>query len=665
MDASENKQMTEESEDKTQIEQAQPSEPPENIKISEEIQPVVSETAATVNSEDPNTFTAAAQRKRKKKEVPAEETIPSTEEAPIVEEKTLTEEEVSQFSLPQLIEAGNRILVSEDFGKIKPLFILIRQRYDDIVREEEQKALIEKDLSLENDQVEVTAEPNADLHVEFKSLLSTYSKLRKENTNRVEAEKLRNLDIKNAILEELSVLVDNDETLQKTWEDFKRLQQQWKEIGHVPQANNQDLWNRFNHLVDRFLDKVKINRELRDLDYKKNLESKIDICEKIEALLINDSIEQSFKKLREYQSQWRETGPVPSDKKDEMNARFQMAIEKLSEKRKVLIDHYRNRLDENLELKNALIIKLKQINELDLTSVKTWTSKTKEVEDLLQMWKGIGPVPKRDNPLIWEVFKSEMNLFYAEKKKFFEGIKNEQMDNYNKKLLICKQAESLQESTDWRKSTEELIALQNEWKNIGPVPHRYSDTVWKRFRTACDSFFKRKHDYFSNIGATEEINLKAKQQLIEEMSAFEFGADNKQNLAAIRDYQRRFIDTGRVPIKEKDAIQLKFQQTVNSLLDKLKISKEEKLRFDFKNKYESMASSDQGQSNLKKESFSLGNSISKLESDIQLWENNIEFFAKSKNAELLTREFRQKIENAKAELLILKEKQKMLRGLSK
>ncbi len=579
--------------------------------------------------------------------------------------KTLlvTPEETAQMSLPQLLEKTAVTLEHDDFNLIKEAMILLRNRFEQLENDFEQIAVVSEEEEEEPTDLLSDAEQHRILCENFKNLLKKYSKLRKKHNEKQEAEKLRNYDLKKQILDELKELVESEETLQKSWEDFKRLQQQWKEIGHVPPAMNQDLWNSFNHLVDLFLDKVKINRELRDLDYRKNLETKTELCEKIEDLVLMESMDDAFKRLHELQTQWRETGPVPSENREEINSRFATAIDRLKEKRREQYESFRNQLEENLELKRALILKMKELNEQEITTAKAWAKKTGEVDELMNLWKNAGPVPRKHNETVWAEFKEEMQVFYTEKKNFFGKMKDELMENYNRKQLLCKQAESMQESSDWKKTTQELIALQNEWKTIGAVPHRYSDSIWKRFRQACDAFFNRKQEFFANIDQHEEENLKQKQEVIDQMLAFEFGENSKENLESIRNFQRRFYEIGRVPLKQKDKIQSTFQKAVDGLLDKLKISREEKRRFDMKQKYENMSSSVSGQQDIKKESFAISSKINGLESDIQLWENNISFFAKSKNADLLTKEFRDKIEKAKAELLILKEKQKMLKSM--
>jgi len=566
-------------------------------------------------------------------------------------------------NINELLGLAEKVIQDSNYQRLREIFIVVREKYDALLSE----------IELNNEDEEKSEETQIDKNTviqdikdKFTSIKSGFSKCKKEYLAQQEAEKLENLSKKQQILEELKVLVDSEEeTIQKTWEDFKQLQNKWKDIGQVPLKDNLDLWNNFNFLVDRFLDKVKINKELRDLDYKKNLETKIEICEKIEELLLEDSVDDATRKLRSYQSTWREIGSVPYDKREEINERFQRAIDNFNEKRKAFYDIIKIELNNNLEIKKALIKKTHEINENEISNIKEWNSATEQMEELFSLWKYAGNVPKKDNVAIWDEFRAEMKIFYNKKKIFFTKLKEQQLENYNKKLLLCKQAEALQESNDWKKTTEELIKLQNEWKTIGSVPKRHSEALWKRFRAACDVFFNRKQDYFANIDSIENTNLQAKKDLIEQIHNFEFGEDKAQTLIAIKDFQRKFIEIGRVPLKEKDAIQKEFSQVIDKLMEKLKISSKDKHILSIKAKYEHVAGTDAGKNNMKKEAFQINHYIQKLENDIKLWENNISFFAKSKNADILTAEFQEKIEKAKVELIFQKEKLKALQQMSK
>jgi len=591
----------------------------------------------------------------------------SNEDEKVNIDKLITVDEIKNFDFVQLFEKAETVLKFDNFLTVKAAFAIITNRYKELESEyfenKEAKANATSNEEVDSTQAEVARIDELEgFRLKFEELKSRYSYQRRDYLKNIEAEKVKNYELKSNLLNDLKQLIESDESLRKTWDDFKLIQSKWKEIGHVPQALNQELWNNFNFLVDKFLDKVKLNKELRDLDSKKNLERKIEICEKLEELSLSEDIEVSFKKVADYQNKWRDIGPVPSIMRDELNARYLAALNMISSKRKDNYENFRQQLEKNLEIKKAFITKIKEINEQEIHSITEWNKKTEEVEELMKMWRSVGIVPKKENNPIWEEFQQENRTFFNNKRKYFEKIKDEQLENYNKKLLLCKQAEALQDSNNWKKTTEELIALQEEWKTIGTVPRRYADTLWKQFRSACDTFFNNKQAYFANAVESEQQNYKLKENLIEQIEKFEFSADNQKNLAAIKEFQKQFYNIGRVPIKHKDIIQNKFQEKIDVLLQKLNISKKEQLNFDLKNKYETLASSKGGGDSIKKESFQISSKISKLESDIKIWENNVEFFAKSKNADILTKEFRDKIESAKSELLILKQKLKMIKS---
>lgn len=591
----------------------------------------------------------------------------SNEDEKVNIDKLITVDEIKNFDFVQLFEKAETVLKFDNFLTVKAAFAIITNRYKELESEyfENKETKTNATSNEEPDSTQADVTPIDELEgfrLKFEELKSRYSYQRRDYLKNIEAEKVKNYELKSNLLNDLKQLIESDESLRKTWDDFKLIQSKWKEIGHVPQALNQELWNNFNFLVDKFLDKVKLNKELRDLDSKKNLERKIEICEKLEELSLSEDIEVSFKKVADYQNKWREIGPVPSLMRDELNARYLAALNMISSKRKDNYENFRQQLEKNLEIKKAFITKIKEINEQEIHNITEWNKKTEEVEELMKMWRSVGIVPKKENNQIWEEFQQENKTFYNNKRKYFEKIKDEQLENYNKKLLLCKQAEALQDSNNWKKTTEELIALQEEWKTIGTVPRRYADTLWKQFRSACDTFFNNKQAYFANAVESEQQNYKLKENLIEQIEKFEFSADNQKNLAAIKEFQKQFYNIGRVPIKHKDIIQNKFQEKIDVLLQKLNISKKEQLNFDLKNKYETLASSKGGGDSIKKESFQISSKISKLESDIKIWENNVEFFAKSKNADILTKEFRDKIESAKSELLILKQKLKMIKS---
>lgn len=574
----------------------------------------------------------------------------------------LKEDDINLMSLQQVKDAMTELMKHENFAEIVHLMQMLLNRFETLVEEYEQQRNIDAFKYIDDNTLSHTDDETRTIIKQIEDIKRNYLAAYKEFKKELEVQKQKNYEQKLAIIEKLKELSEQPIT-DEIWAVYRDLMQQWKQIGPVPQKHSADIYNLFNLYVEKILDNLKISQELKELDQKKNLEAKIEICEKIEALLFEESIDEAFEKLKELQNEWRSIGHVPRDKRDEINARFHTAIEKLKEKRDATYKQYKEQLERNFEIKKALLVQMKEVVEQPYQTHKDWAAATEKVQEIFNIWKKTGPVPKIYSEKIWSEFRKYLTQFNEEKKAFYDQQQQVLLENYNKKISLCVQAEALQDSTDWQKATEALTALQKEWKNIGPVPKRYSEIIWNRFRKACDTFFQRKKEYFENQDKNKEKNLEAKRALIEEMKNYQYSENKEENLEAIRQFQRRFFEIGPVPIKEKDNILREYKQAIEQLLSKLQISQAEKKNLFVDQQYEQMAQTEQGKEKLRQELFKITNKIRKLETDLNLWENNIEFFAKSKNAEVVIREFKQKIEHARAELTLLKEKQKMLKDL--
>jgi hypothetical protein len=492
-------------------------------------------------------------------------------------------------------------------------------------------------------------------------LFSIYRASKVKHAEEQEKIKQDNLKRKFEILDSLRILINSEETLKKTYDEFKILQDRWKEIGMVPRTEINNLWQNYHFLVEKFFEKVKLNKELKDLDLRKNLEAKISLCEKTEELLLETSVIKSFRKLQKYHEEWKELGPVPADKKDEIWERFKNATDKINDRRR---DHYAVIEDEqnrNLETKIALCEQGEVVLGLPNESIKDWQDNTNKINDLLKIWKNIGPVPQKVNVEIWARFKTNLDAFFANKKEYFDKLKEQQMHNYNLKVELCMQAEALNTSTDWKKTTNELIRMQGEWKTIGPVPKKHSDKLWKRFRSACDAFFNSKQTFFSTIQASETDNLNKKNDLLTRLKEFQFGADKSANLDVLKNFQREWTEIGHVPMKDKDRLHNEFRSLINEQMDKLKISDVEMSAASYQARFDNMKSDPNAKRFVGKERETLAMRITKMKEEITLWENNIGFFAKSKSAAIVREEFEHKINMAKSELKVLEAKMKILR----
>lgn len=627
---------------------------------------VTEETAAEPSADHPEIHADAAllQEINEMEVVTAEAELEEEDEEGVEFHEEIVEK-YDEYDREKLVEILTETVKEENILKIKTRVALIKVAFLRLSKEYRQ-AMLDEHIKAGGTRENYTPAPDAQVE-KFNYVFETYKKNKIKFNEQQEVVKLRNLDAKKAILEELKELINSEETLKKTYDQFKDLQVKWKEIGLVPSTEINNLWQNYHFLVEKFFDKVKISKELRDLDLKKNLERKMELCEKAEELLIEPSVIKSFQQLQRYHEEWKEIGPVPQDKRDEIWERFKTTTDKINERRREHYTSLSKDQDTNLLAKTALCEKAEQLASMEIDNLKDWQDKTREVNEVFKVWKTIGPAPKKENDEVWEKFKTYLNGFFANKKEFFSKIKQEQLNNFNIKLDIVKQAEALKDSTDWRKTSQELITLQKEWKNIGPVPRKHSDKIWKRFRAACDEFFNNKSKFFSTVVESEKENLDKKLDLIRRIEEWEAGKDKSANLETLKGFQREFTEIGHVPIKDKNKVHDSFRQAINKHFDELKISSyEARPNMEYRSRQE-QSYDDSGDSRYSRRSGgsggdwgSLSTKISKLREEILLWENNIGFLAHSKKADLLKQEFEKKIQDAKYELAQLETKLKQM-----
>ena len=584
------------------------------------------------------------------------------EELDLANDNMETEEEVdfdfSSLNKLQLVELLEETVQDNEIVKIKDKVTAIKVNFLRLNKEDRDREL--EQFILDGGDAESYEHTDDPLEVRFKAAFNIYKNNKAKYNELLEQQKLENLKQKNAILEELKQLIYSEETLKKTYDDFRALQDKWKEIGQVPANEISNIWNSYHFLVEKFYDKVKINRELRDLDLKKNLEAKIALCEKAEELLLEKSLTKSFKLLQKYHDEWKEIGPVPQEKRDEIWERFKSTTDKINQIRR---DHYAKIEEEqkaNYDAKVAICEKMEEIVNEPVNSINAYQKKSNEVNELFKLWKQVGPIHKKQSDEIWNRFKGSMNSFFDSKKEFFSKLKVQQMENYNKKLQICVEVENLVDSTEWKKTTDYIKKLQEEWKNIGPVPKRHSDKIWKRFRTACDAFFKNKSEHFSSIKGKEDDNLKAKQQVIENIKAYELKKDRNENMEAIRGFQREWMSIGHVPMKMKDALQKEYRDLIDGLFDKMRANDNELSTTEFRNMVNGMKDDPGSRDKIRRERINLQSKIQKLRDEIATLENNIGFFAASKQSDLLKAEYEKKIAKIKNDVKVLEAKMKIL-----
>jgi len=524
--------------------------------------------------------------------------------------------------------------------------------------EQKRKKFVEDGGNIEDFEVQADA-----LEERIKELFRRFRNQKAEYNRNLESEKQENLKKKYEVIEKIKELINSKESINKTFHEFRDLQHEWRALGLVPQQNLKDLWDTYNHNVEKFYDYIKINKELRDLDLKKNLELKIQLCEKAEELLLEPSVINAFNTLQKYHDQWREIGPIPVELRSEIWERFKGATGKINRKHQEHFEGLKKAQKKNLEQKSLLCEQVEEINNLVLKNHKQWDEKSKEIIEIQKVWKTIGFAPKKDNNKIYERFRSACDGFFTSKREFYAQNKENQLNNLQLKTDLCIQAEALQDSTEWKKSTVDLISLQKKWKEIGPIPKKQSDAVWKRFRAACDHFFNKKSEHYQNIDQTYSQNLEAKNKLLEEVNSFVLTDNIEENFKIINEFQRKWSEIGFVPFKEKDNLQEKFRQAINKHFDNLDINDGKRNLLKFKNKLNNMSQKPKADVKMHQERERFMSRLQQLRNDIVLWENNIGFFARSKNAESMIEEVQKKINDAKDTMKLLEEKIEMIDNL--
>ncbi|MCI6680194.1 MAG: DUF349 domain-containing protein [Bacteroides sp.] len=484
----------------------------------------------------------------------------------------------------------------------------------------------------ENDPFEVVEQ-------NFKAIYSDYKRERAEYMSRLEAEREESLKKKKAIIEELKALVEGQEDVSSQFTVFRELQNRWREAGPVPVQSYRDINDTYQYYVEKFYDMVKINRDLRDLDFKKNLEAKEAFCAAAEKLAENENVVNAFHELQKLHEQWKEYGPVAKEKREEIWDRFKAATSVINKKYQAHFEGLKAQQEDNLEKKKVLCEKLEEIAEREIKNTADWNQLSKEIESLQAEWRTIGFATKKENQKIYDRFRAACDKFFERKREHYTTIKDSMSANLEKKQAIIAQAEALKSSTEWKKTADQLIALQKQWKEIGAVPRKKSEQLWKRFRAACDEFFANRD---ANSGGENDYygNLKSKKRLIEEVRAYQCSEDDAANAAQMRSFNEKWQAIGHVPFKEKDKINDEFRTAMHE-------------KFPLFAKQRGQAN--QGHS-AKNPKDSLIAKYNALQQDVVTYENNIGFFAASKNSAPLIQQMQQKIDDAKAELRRLEEK---------
>ncbi|MDD7010093.1 MAG: DUF349 domain-containing protein [Candidatus Cryptobacteroides sp.] len=541
-------------------------------------------------------------------------------------------------------------LSDKTLSELSDIFVSIKNGADSMMRSKEAEAvksafykLLSK-IKSENGEENPLNNPFEVVEQNFKAMYADYKKERADFNRQQEEEREANLVKKQAIIDELKALVEGQEDVSAQFPAFRELQNRWREAGPVPVKSFRDINDTYQFYVEKFYDMVKINRDLRDLDFRKNLEAKEALCAAAEKLAENENVVNAFHELQKLHEQWKEFGPVAKEKREDIWNRFKAATSVINKKYQAHFEGLKEQQEENLAKKKVLCEKLEEIADREIVNSADWNTLSKEIEALQAEWRTIGFATKKENQKIYDRFRAACDKFFARKREYYTSIKDNMNENLEKKQLIIEQAEALKNSTEWKKATDQFISLQKQWKEIGAVPRKKSEQLWKRFRAACDEFFanrdanaKPENDYYGN--------LKAKKRLIEELRAYELSQDETVNAEQMRSFNERWQAIGHVPFKEKDAIIAEFKEAMQEKFP-LFASRQ-------RSGQTRQASAPKSPKDV------LIAKYNALQQDITTYENNIGFFAASKNSAPLIQQMQQKIDDAKEELKKLEERIRM------
>ena len=495
--------------------------------------------------------------------------------------------------------------------------------------------------------------PEDETESKIKELLNVYKEKRAAILAEEERVKAANYALKLQLIDQLKALTESQEDFNKLYNDFKDIQQRWKEVKAVPQEHVSELWKNYQIYSEKFYDIIKINNQFRDYDFKKNLEMKTALCETVEKLQTEPDVISAFHQLQKLHQQWREIGPVAKELREDLWSRFKAASTIINKRHQEHFEGLKAKEQENLEAKTAICEQIENIDFPALKSFKDWEEKNKEVIALQDKWKTIGFAPKKSNVKIFERFRAACDVYFNRKSEFYKNIKDEMEKNLALKKALCEKAEALKDSTDWKSTTEKMIALQKEWKTIGSVARKHSDAVWKRFITACDYFFEQKNKNASSQKSVEQTNLAAKKALIEKINTID-EADHDEALAALKGYMTEWNTIGHVPFKEKDKIYKEYHEAVDKQFDRLKVDQNDRKMQTFRNSLSDMSNGERGKGKLYGEREKLMRMYERMKNELQTYENNIGFLSiSSKGGGGLLKEMERKIDKLKDEMALI------------
>ncbi|ELR71475.1 hypothetical protein C900_02538 [Fulvivirga imtechensis AK7] len=576
------------------------------------------------------------------------------------EEEHDEEIDYSNFSKEEFVELIKSLAKDDNVQKAERVAREIKPLFDEIKEKERGEALerfvadggAEEDFDFKYDELTTRFDANYKL---IRDRRAQFVKAKEE-------QKEANLKKKQAILEKLREFVDSEET-NISFNEFKNLQNEWKDVGPVPGAYAKTLWANYNALVDRFYDNRSIYFELKELDRKKNLESKIELCERAEKLVEHENLKEAIKELNELHHEFKHIGPVPQEEQEPLWQRFKGASDAVYARRKEFVEQLKSELEENLKVKEQLAEEVQPFASFDSDRIKEWNAKTKEILDVQKKWEAVGGLPRAKAKVVNKKFWGTFKTFFNNKSAFFKKLDAQREGNLEKKKELVNRAVEIKDSIDWQKTADEFKRLQREWKEIGPVPEKYRESVYKEFKEAADHFFDKKRSKNNEVEKEFEENLKRKENICDQIE--KMAVEKSDDLEKFRDLQDEYLDIGFVPRKSISKIKSRYSEVVDKFINGMEgLSNEDRQQIRIENQVNKLLSGPNADQKIHRKEQAIRKQINKVEHDIALWKNNLEFFADSKTADKLKDEFNSKIKSANNELKNLKQQLRVIRTVS-
>lgn len=612
------------------------------------------EKDVTLNSESvqQDQVTELSEQKPEVAAAVTEEVVNQVSETQKVSEESLTN--YAAMDKKQLVEVLQN-LAQQPVNEVKEDVVRVRVAFAAIRKEELAK---EKEAFIAKGNEEAAFAPAADeLEEQFKSLYAEIKEKRAAYNAAQDALKAENLAKKREIISKINEIAEDADNVNRQYSTVQQLQQDFKAIGEVPSENDTEVWKSYQVAVERFYDLLKMNKELRDYDFKKNLEQKQALCAEAEALDEEADIVDAFKKLQQLHTSWREIGPVSKEIREELWARFKNASAVINKKYQSFFEERKANEKKNAEGKEALCVKIEAISTDNLKTYAAWDEATKAIIGLQEEWKKLGFASRKVNTELFARFRKSCDEFFAKKAEFFKRMKDELAANLAKKIELCEKAEVLKDSTEWKKTTDALIALQKEWKTVGPVVKKHSDAVWKRFIAACDAFFEEKKKQNVNVHSVEHENLKQKKDIIAQINSILENKETEDAPNKVRELMKKWQDVGHVPYKEKDKVYAEYKAAIDKAFEQLDMKAKKARMANFANSINQM--SDTGKVYHERER--LVRAYEMKSQELKTYENNLGFFnAQSKSGNSLVKEMERKIANIKEEIAMLEQKIKLI-----